>query len=84
MRPNNYQLPIDCLSEKSFSQNLQSLDKLYDVIFICADNDDAISLLRAIQLQDTFHIISTRIKHTKRKTISKILDLSPIQGLFYA
>ena len=84
LRPNNYQLPIDCLSEKSFSQNLQSLDKLYDVIFICADNDDAISLLRAIQLQDTFHIISTRIKHTKRKTISKILDLSPIQGLFYA
>ncbi|MDC0604903.1 hypothetical protein OAO96_06400, partial [Amylibacter sp.] len=75
--------PMSYVTQRDFSASLQLLSETFDIIFVCADNTDALSLVRAIKIDSIFHIVLTRTKHTKRKNISQLSMIKPIQGLLY-
>jgi uncharacterized protein involved in exopolysaccharide biosynthesis len=74
---------MELLSQKEFNKNKQFLISNFDLLFLCADNDDAISLLRALEGQKTFHISLVRTKKTKSANIYFMRRLIPIQGLLH-
>jgi uncharacterized protein involved in exopolysaccharide biosynthesis len=74
---------MELLSQKDFIKNLQSLSSTVNLLFLCADNDDAISLLRALQGRKTFHVTLARIKHTKYASLAYMRSFLPIQGLIH-
>jgi hypothetical protein len=53
------------------------------MVFLCADNGDAISLLSALEGQKMFHITIAKTKKTKSTTLLHMRSLLPIQGLLY-
>ena len=77
------QNPIDFISQRDFFDDIDHLNKTFDLIILCADNNDSLSLTRAIQLKDVFHILLTRVKHSKVKMVSQILDIKSVQGLLH-
>ena len=83
LRPNNNMAAMELLSQRDFLKNMQSLSSTIDLLFLCADNNDAISLLRAIEGQKTFHILVARTKNTKSDILKHMRSLLPIQGLIY-
>ena len=83
LRPKNDFLAMELLSQRDFAKNVQALSSNIDLLFMCADNSDAISLLRALQGRKTFHITLARIKYTKSSTLAYIGSLIPIQGLLH-
>ena len=74
---------MELLSHRDFWGKIQSLNSTFDLVFLCADNEDAISLLSALEGQKTFHITLARTKNTKSATIAKMRSLLPIQGLLH-
>ena len=74
---------MELLSQRDFWKNTQSLNSTFDLVFLCADNGDAISLLSALEGQKTFHITLARTEHTKSATLIHMRSLLPIQGLLY-
>jgi len=74
---------MELISQKDFLKNIQLLNSNFDLIFLCADNDDAISLLRALEGQKMFHLMMARTRRTKKYTLQSICSLFPIQGLLY-
>jgi uncharacterized protein involved in exopolysaccharide biosynthesis len=74
---------IDLLSQRDFIKNIKSLNSTFDLVFLCADNGDAISLVSALEGQEIFHITLARTKRTKSATLAHMRSLLPIQGLFY-
>ena len=74
---------IELLAQKDFIKNLKSLHSKFDLIFLCADNNDAISLLSALEGQKTPHITVAKTKKTKSSLLSHMRSLLPIQGLLY-
>jgi len=83
LKPGDNLATMGLLSQRDFLKNLQSLSPTFDLIFLCADNVDAISLLRALEGQKTFHITIARTKHTKSDTLSYMRSLMPVQGLLH-
>ena len=83
LRPGGDLAAIELLSQRGFWINTQSLNSTFDLVFLCADNDDAISLLSALEGQKTFHITLARTKTTKSTTLAQMRALLPIQGLLY-
>ncbi|MDB9759821.1 Wzz/FepE/Etk N-terminal domain-containing protein [Planktomarina sp.] len=83
LRPDGDLAAMELLSQKDFWKNTQSLNSTFDLVVLCADNGDAISLLSALEGQKMFHITLARIKHTKSASLSHIRSLLPIQGLLY-
>lgn len=83
LQPINNSLPLNFLSNKNFSESLQSLNKFFDFVITCADNDDSVSLTRAMQLEEVFHIMLVRTKYTKYKMFTEIKNCMPIQGLLH-
>jgi hypothetical protein len=83
LRPDGDLTAMELLIQKDFCKNIQSLNSTFDLVFLCADNVDAISLLRALEGQKTFHITLARTKKTKSTTLAQMRSLLPIQGLFY-
>lgn len=83
LRPESDFSAIELLSQKDFVKNLRSLCSTIDLLFLCADNDDAISLLRALQEQKIFHVTLARTKHTKSATLTHMRSFFPIQGLIH-
>ena len=81
--PDGDLLAIDLVSRRDFLNNVQSLHSTYDLVFLCADDVDAISLLSALEGQKTFHIMVARIKHTKSRVLTNMRSLLPIQGLLH-
>lgn len=81
--PDNNLEAMEMLSKKDFAKNLQTLSSNINILFLCADNGDAISLLRAMQDQKTFHLTLARTKHTKSDTLAYMRSILPIQGLLY-
>ena len=73
----------DLLSQRDFLDNLQLLSSNFDLIFLCADNGNALGLLRALEGQKMFHITLARTKHTKSDSLLKMRSLLPIQGLLH-
>ena len=74
---------MELLGQKDFAKNMHALSSTFDLLFLCADNDNAISLLRALQGQKMFHIISARTKYTKTSDLVHMSSLLPIQGLIH-
>ena len=74
---------MELLGQKDFLQNIHSLNSEFDLVFLCADNRDAISLLSTFEGQKIFHITLARIKKTKSATLKKMRSRLPIQGLLH-
>jgi uncharacterized protein involved in exopolysaccharide biosynthesis len=74
---------MDLVSHKEFLNKIRSLETTFNMIFLCADNGDAISLLRALEGQKVFHLALARVKRTKSDAILSMRSLLPIQGLLH-
>ena len=83
LRPNNGQNAIEFLGHIDFQLELKALHSKFKLIFLCADNDDAISLAGAFKMQDIIHITIARRKRTKSKALTQLCTLLPIRGLLY-
>jgi len=83
LRPDGDLAAIELLSQRSFWKNIQSLNSTFDLVFLCADNSDAVSLLSALEEHKTFHITVAKTKKTKSATLIQMRSLLPIQGLLY-
>lgn len=83
LEPDNNKIPIDYLTQRDFSDNLKLLEKSFDIIFICADNSDSLSLCRAAQFQDVYHVMLSRNRFTKCRHLSQLVEIKKIQGLLY-
>ena len=83
LRPASNYLAIDLLSQKDFIKNIHSVSSTVDLLFLCADNVDAISLLRAFEEQKIYHITLAKTKRTKAAELRLMRSLLPIQGLLY-
>jgi uncharacterized protein involved in exopolysaccharide biosynthesis len=83
LKPHGELVAMELLSQKGFWKNIQSLTAKFDLVFLCADNGDAISLLSAAEAQSTFHITIARIKNTKSAALAEMRSRLPIQGLLH-
>ena len=83
LRPDGELAAMELVSQRDFWESIQSLNSTFDLVFLCADNDDAIGLLSALEGQKTFHITLARTKKTKSATLAHMRSLIPIQGLLY-
>ena len=83
LRPDGDLAAMELLSQRDFWEKTQSLNSTFDLVFLCADNGDAISLLSALEGQKMFHITIAKTKKTKSATLMKMRTLLPIQGLLY-
>ena len=83
LRPEGDIAAMELLNNRNFWKNTQSLNSTFDLVFLCADNSDAIGLLSALEGQKIFHITLARTKHTKSTILSQMRSLLPIQGLLH-
>ena len=83
LRPDGDLTAMELLSQRDFYNNIKSVNSTFDLLFLSADDGDAISLLRALEGQKTFHITLARTKKTKSATLAQMRSLLPIQGLLY-
>jgi uncharacterized protein involved in exopolysaccharide biosynthesis len=83
LKPDGDLAAMELLSHRDFWNKIQSLKSTFDLVFLCADNHDAISLLSALEGQKMFHISIVRSKKTKSATLMRMRSLLPIQGLLY-
>jgi uncharacterized protein involved in exopolysaccharide biosynthesis len=74
---------VDMLSQREFWEHTLSLNSTFDLIFMCADNNNAISLLNALEGKKILHISLARTKKTKSATLAQMRSLLPIQGLLH-
>ncbi len=83
LKPRITTTAMELLSERDFRKNIHLLNSTFDLIFLCADNDDAISLLNALEGQKMFHLTLARIKKTRSNNLKHMRSLLAIQGLIY-
>ena len=83
LRPDGDLAAMELLSQRSFWKNIQSLNSTFDLVLLCADNSDAITLLSALEGKKMFHITIAKTKKTKSATLIHMRSLLPIQGLLY-
>tara|TARA_B110000977_G_scaffold187774_1_gene255222 strand:+ start:1455 stop:3398 length:1944 start_codon:yes stop_codon:yes gene_type:complete len=83
LRPGGDLAVMELLGQRGFYNNIKSLNSTFDLVFLSAEDSDAISLLRALEGQKTFHITLARTKKTKSATLAQMRSLLPIQGLLY-
>ena len=83
LRPDGDFDVMEMLSQRDFIKNLQSLSSTTDLLFLCADNEDAVSLLSALRNQKIFHITLAKRKRTKTVTLAHMRSILQIQGLLY-
>ncbi|MDC1348834.1 Wzz/FepE/Etk N-terminal domain-containing protein [Amylibacter sp.] len=83
LKPDGDLVAMELLSRRGFLENIQSLNSKFDLVFLCADNTDAISLLSALEGQKIFHITIAKTKKTKSAILMHMHSLLPIQGLLY-
>jgi hypothetical protein len=83
LRPDGDLAAMELLGRRDFCESLQSLHSTFDLVFLAADDDDAISLLSALKRHKTFHITLARTKKTKSASLIEMRSRLPIQGLLY-
>jgi len=83
LRPKSESDPKKIISQKDFLKNIQALNSSFNLVFLCADNDDALSLLRALEGQKIFHLMLAKTKKTNSNTLQCMRSLLPIQGLLH-
>jgi uncharacterized protein involved in exopolysaccharide biosynthesis len=81
--PNTTLDAIESVGDRNFIENLDALSKTFDTIIVCANNEDVMSLIRAVDAKKVYHISSTRRGYTKEKNLSDIRSIIPIQGLLH-
>ena len=81
--PGDNMSAMEMLSLKDFWKKIQSLNSTFDLVFLCADNGDAISLLSALEGRKMFHVTLARTKNTKSAVLARMSSLLPIQGLLH-
>jgi uncharacterized protein involved in exopolysaccharide biosynthesis len=83
LRPKGDLAAIEMISQKDFLENIKLLNSSFGLILLCADNGDAISLLRALEGQKAFHLTLARTKYTKSDNLQSMRLLLPFQGLIH-
>jgi uncharacterized protein involved in exopolysaccharide biosynthesis len=83
LKPDNKLNSLDFMSQKGFLTQVQNLAKSFDLIFLCADNDDALCLVRAIDIKNTYSILIARTRQSQQKKLAEMHKLFPIQGLLH-
>jgi uncharacterized protein involved in exopolysaccharide biosynthesis len=83
LRPDGDLAAMELLGQKVFWENIQSLNSTFDLVFLSADNADAMTLLSALEEHNTFHITLARTKKTKSADMIEMRSRLPIQGLIY-
>ena len=83
LRPDGDLKAMELLGKKDFRESIQSLCSAFDLVFLSADNSDAISLLSALDGQKAFHITLARTRKTKSITLKNMRSRLPIQGLLH-
>jgi hypothetical protein len=83
LRPHGDLTAMELLSQRGFYNDIKSLNSTFDLVILSADDGDAISLLRALEGQKTFHITLARIKKTKTATLAQMRSLLPMEGLLH-
>ena len=83
LRPNGGLAAMELLCHRDFSKKIKTLNTAFDLVILCADNGDAISLLSALEKQKIFHITIARTRKTKSDTLMHMRSLLPIQGLLH-
>lgn len=83
LEPDGDLAAMELLGQKDFWVSIQSLNPTFDLVFLSADNLDAMSLLTALKGHKTFHITLARTKKTKSATLIEMRSRLPIQGLLY-
>ena len=83
LRPDNELAAMEQLGQKGFRESIQLLNSSFDLVFMSADNSDAISLLSALEGQKVFHITLAKTRKTKSDTLTQMCSHLPIQGLLY-
>ncbi|MDA8760463.1 Wzz/FepE/Etk N-terminal domain-containing protein [Amylibacter sp.] len=83
LRPEGDLDPLELISQKDFLKNIKLLNSNFSLVFLCADNDDAITLLRALEGQKLFHLTLVKTKRTKSDDLIRMRSLLPIQGLLH-
>jgi len=83
LKPDGGLEAMELLSHRGFWENIQLLNASFDLVFLCADGSDAISLLGALEGQKIFHITIAKTKKTKSAILMHMRSILPIQGLLY-
>jgi uncharacterized protein involved in exopolysaccharide biosynthesis len=83
LKPNSELQAIDLVSKHDFHSQIDLLRSKFNLIFLCADNNHAISLLSSLSGQNIIHITIARLKKTKSETLNEMIKHLPIQGLLY-
>jgi uncharacterized protein involved in exopolysaccharide biosynthesis len=83
LKPDGDLAAMELLGQKGFRESIQSLSSTFDLVFLSADDGDAISLLSALEGQKVFHITLARIRKTKAVTLKQMRSCIPIQGLLH-
>ena len=83
LKPDGNLNAMELLAQKSFRENIQLLNSTFDLVFLSADNDDAMSLLNALEGLKAFHITLARTNKTKTVTMTQMRSRLPIQGLIH-
>jgi hypothetical protein len=83
LRPDGDLTAMELLSQRGFRGSIQSLNSIFDLVFLSADNGDAISLLSALEGQKMFHITLATTKKTKSASMTQMRSRLPIQGLLH-
>ena len=83
LRPDSDLAAMELLSQKGFRGSIQSLNSTFDLVFLSADNGNAISLLSALEGQEVFHITLARTRKTNSVTLTQMRSRLPIQGLLH-
>ena len=83
LRPDSDLAVMEMLGQKGFRESIQSLNATFNLVFLAADNGDALSLLSAIEGKKAFHITLARTRKTKSVTLTQIRSRLPIQGLLH-
>jgi uncharacterized protein involved in exopolysaccharide biosynthesis len=83
LEPDGDLAAMELLGQKDFWMSIQSLNSAFDLVFLSADDLDAMSLLTALKGHKLFHIVLARTKKTKSATLIEIRSRLPIQGLLY-
>jgi uncharacterized protein involved in exopolysaccharide biosynthesis len=83
LRPGSELTAMELLAQKDFRESIQLLNSNFDLVFLSADNGDAMCLLSALEGLKAFHITLAQTKKTKSATITQMRSRIPIQGLLH-
>ena len=83
LRPDGNLSAVELLAQKDFRESIQALNSTFDLVFLSADDEIALSLLSALEEKKAFHITLARIRKTKSVTFIQMRSRLPIQGLLH-